>query len=164
MPISLSILQATSNTDSNSGFIESDRLYDQLQKIGFIPRQIDQVISRSTRHKLIETDFSNLEDEQDHLPKTMRITTIGAYHIQKLITQFTYVDTVIVDTPILSNEYRTQIIDAQNIKRRIKRAESFLSYLDECWEVLKGLSIHFNWVSTVQEIKKDIERIKNRIE
>lgn len=164
LPISLSILHATSNTDSNSGFIESDRLYDQLQKIGFVPRQIDQAIRRSTRHKLIETDFSNLEDEQDHLPKTIRITTIGAYHIQKLITQFSYIDTVIVDTPILSNEYRTQIIDAQNITRRIKRAESFLSYLDECWEALKGLSIHFNWVSIVQEIKKDIERIKNRIE
>ena len=164
LPISLSILQATSNTDSNSGFIESDRLYDQLQKIGFVPRQIDQVISRSTRHKLIETDFSNLEDERDHLPKTMRITTIGAYHIQKLITQFSYIDTVIVDTPILSSEYRTRIMDTQNIKRRIERAESFLSYLDECWEALKGLSIHFNWVSTVHELKRDIEKIKNRIE
>ena len=162
-PISLSILHSTSNTDSNSGFIESDRLYDQLQKIGFVPRQIDQAIRRFTRHKLIETDFANLEDERDHLPKTMRITTIGAYHIQKLITTFTYVDTVIVDTPILSKEYRTRIIDVQGIKGRIERVESFLCYLNECWEDLKGLPIHFNWGSTVHELKKDIEKIKNRI-
>ena len=54
-------------------------------------------------------------------------------------------------------------MDVQDIKRRLERAELFLFYLDGCWEALKGLSIHFNWVSTVQEIKKDIERIKNII-
>ena len=108
LPIFLSILHAISNTGPNSGFIESDRLYDQLQGIGFVPSQIDQSIRRSTRYKLIETDLSNVEDGQDQLPKMMRITTIGAYHIQKLITQFSYVDTVIVDTPILIDEYRTQ--------------------------------------------------------
>ena len=163
LPIFLSILYATSSTDSNSGFVESDRLFDQLQAIGSVTQQIDQSITRSIRHKLIETDLSDLEDEQDLLPKTMRITTVGAYHIQRLISQFTYVDTIIVDTPILSEEYRTQIKDVRDIRDRINRAELFLLYLDECWQGLKGLDIHFNWISTVHKLREDIKAIKNRI-
>ncbi len=164
LPIFLSILQTASSTDGNSGFVESDRVFDQLQGIGFVARQIKHSIRRSMRHKLIETDLSDVDDEKYLLPKTIRMTTIGAYHIQRLICQFSYVDTVIVDTPILNAEYRAQIRDVQVIGSRIERADLFMLYLDECWRNLQGLNTHFDWPHTVHILRKNIGVIKNRID
>ena len=163
VPILLSTLHATSGTDSNNGFIESERMYDQLQGIGFVPRQIDHSIRRSIRHKLIESDHSDLENEQYKLPLTIRITTIGAYHIQKLLSRFTYIDTIIVDTPILIKQYRAQITDVREINDRMERVTSFLLYLDKCWEDLKDLDLYFNWENIVINVRRDMTRIKNRI-
>ena len=162
LPILLSILHATSK-DSNNGFVESGRIYEQLQGIGFIPRQINQSIRRSIRHKLIESDHSEVDSKRDKSPLTIRLTTIGAYHIQKLITQFTYIDTVIVDTPILTNQCRAQITDVREIKDRIERANIFLSYLDGCWADLKDLDLYFDWGTNSRKIRDNMTFIKNRI-
>ena len=163
-PIFLSFLHTTSGTDANSGFVESDRVFDQLQGFGFLTTQIEQSLTRSRRHRLVETDLSNTEDQEHLAPKTIRITTIGAYHIQRLVGQFTYIDTIIVDTPILCEAYRTRIRDVWAIRHRIDRAELFLAYLSECWANLEGLSTYFSWSNTENKIRQHIRMIKGKIQ
>src|SRR5699024_536131 len=85
------LLQATTSladTATNSGFIRTKRIYDALQQYGFTPRQIDFTLERAFEKKLILSSNIDKTNSEEDLPDAIRITTVGAYHIQRLIQMF----------------------------------------------------------------------------
>jgi GTPase SAR1 family protein len=55
LPITINILAATDNSQLDGGFVETSKLYEYLQGLGFTPDQIDIAIARAFRKKLLET-------------------------------------------------------------------------------------------------------------
>lgn len=164
LPILLSILHFQMNTRKDNGFCHSEILYQQLQGLGFIPNQIDNVLIISYKKKLIESSEKGSVINKGKFPLMFRITSLGVYHINKLISLFTYIDSIIVDTPVLDDSIRTQIKDVFQIQDRILRANSFIKYLDESWFPFNNKSTYFDWNIISNSLKTQIEDIKIKIE
>jgi hypothetical protein len=71
---------------------------------------------------------------------------------------FTYIDSMIVDTPIILNEFRNRIHDAQTVDERLGRVEIFMDYLDKAWGNLQNP--FFNWNEYSKIVKREIENIR----
>ena len=59
-----------------------------------------------------------------------RITSTGTYYVRRLIKQFTYVDAMLVHTPILDKDQRYKIVNVYKITDRLTGAVLFCDYLD----------------------------------
>jgi hypothetical protein len=92
-----------------------------------------------------------------------RITTIGAYYVRRLIARFEYVDAMIIDTPILNAQVRSQIYNDFSIKERLKRASIFTDYLDSEWEPLSEYELSFQWPVVKKRINRDINYVTGKI-
>jgi hypothetical protein len=147
---------------SPEGFVEGNRLYDNLQDLGFTPFQIDDAVYRCHSAKLIETSVRGIAPSGQMIPEVFRPTSIGIYHVNKLCGRFFYNDAVIIDTPILDKETRDSIIDVDGIEERLKRVELFRQYLDLQWESVPESPL-FDWQSTSLELKEDVRSISLRI-
>ena len=89
------------------GFIPSKRVFAYLQTLGFTPEQIDSAISRCFNKRLLETGARRVPTVAGNLEYVrLRLTSVGLYHISELAATFTYIDAVVVDTPILEKEMR----------------------------------------------------------
>jgi len=102
--------------------------------LGYYPNQVSWAIQRLSYRNLLESAKPHAQrlnggstgfSEESHF----RITSIGAYYVKRLITRFTYLDAVIVDTPILSAELRGQIANELDIHERLARAKLFADYV-----------------------------------
>ena len=125
---------------------------------GFTPLQINFAIDRALKGKLLESSprFS------DARAKTrVRITTIGAYSVKRLIAFFSYTDAMIVDTPIVDPVARATIQDEDDISHRLDRAEAFCSYLDRAWYPLSDRELPFQWRTVRGRIRGDIDPIRS---
>lgn len=165
-PLSLSFMISRSRGET-SGFIETTQLYEELQNAGFNPKQIDSCLERCYEKDLITTaGRTSVENNVSGLPKTMRISTVGAYHMQSLINQFEYVDAVVIATPILDREARIRIkpVDSGYILSRLDRAEIFIQYLDEQWLSLPVKPLYFNWQTSSSNLKADINHIRRKVD
>ena len=72
---------------------------------------------------------------------------------------FTYIDAIIVDTPIFNKDKREQIHDIPNINERLERATIFVEYLDEVWKIIEGKQNFYDWEEVSKQLKLDISRI-----
>lgn len=97
------------------------------------------------------------------MPHTLRVTTLGLYHISRLCNLFEYVDAVILDTPILDSGVRDVIQDVLDIDSRLERAECFRSYLDVQWSEMNMQGLGFDWNNSSASLKQQITRIRNRL-
>jgi len=147
----------------SDGFVPVSDIYAYAQSIGFNPYQIDWAIKRLLRHNLIELPTKAREAERLVPTSHYRITTIGSYYVRKLIRKFTYVDAMIIDTPMVDKDLRDKIDDVDIITDRLARAELFCDYLDAQWQVLSDQELSFSWPSVRWSIAKDIEYIIGKI-
>lgn len=159
----LGILHDCSVNNRNEGFIEITEVYSQMQKIGYIPSTIDSALNfmyskglfeTSEKGNILNTDKSNLK---------IRATGAGIYHLNYLMNSFTYVDAVIVDTPIFNIETRGKIINAHDISKRLERAKIFTDYLDRIWQENNFQNTYFLWLQKSKELREDIDKISVRI-
>lgn len=102
-------------------------------------------------------------DESDNLPQSYRVTTKGVYHISRIIKKFTYLDAVVVDTPILDSEIRDTISDVEVIGERLDRAEIFCGYLDNQWQSIVTDNVGFKWSEISRDLRNDFFRIRSKI-
>jgi hypothetical protein len=157
----ITFIERSSGTSTgNEGFVELDRVFDFGQSLAFQPAQIRSALDRCLGKKLLE---ANPKFGQSNTVTSARITTIGAYTIHRLVEMFTYVDAMIVDTPIVDPEIRTKIGDADTIRERLMRAELFREYLNTQWVPLQDKPHAFNWPQVSTELRKDIDRIWRRV-
>lgn len=161
--ILLAQLDRWSQRSISNGFVPVSDIYAYAQSVGFNPYQIDWAIKRLLRHNLIELPTKAREAERLVPTSHYRITTIGSYYVRKLIRKFTYVDAIIVDTPMVDKDLRDKIDDVDIITDRLARAELFCDYLDAQWQVLSDQELSFSWPSVRWSIAKDIEYIMGKI-
>ncbi len=127
--ILLSILNSKVTSGKDKGFAETVKVSNHLQGLNFTIDQVDTSINQAINKKLIETSQRGVAISTDRLPSSLRITTTGAYHLNYLCSQFTYIDAIIVDTPVFDDSSRQEIQDTFNISERIGRAKIFIDYL-----------------------------------
>ncbi len=157
--ILLSILDSNTNSGKNNGFIEIQVLSNNLQGIGFIIDQIDTTIGFLISKNLVEPSTRGVSYDKSKLPSSLRITTTGAYHLHNLPMLFTYIDAIIVDTPVFNKEKREQIDDIVTINERLNRATIFVEYLDDVWKTIEGKQTFYDWQEISLQLKLDISRI-----
>ncbi|HAB51782.1 MAG TPA: hypothetical protein DCE80_06370 [Ignavibacteriales bacterium] len=164
LSILLGILNSYISTRKNDGYLETSKVFSQLQEFEYTLEQIDLAINFSLTKKLIETSGKGSLIESRKYPSMLRVTTKGVYHSTHLIRLFTYIDAIIVDTPIFDSEYRGALQDAYHITDRLYRAEKFVDYLDEAWQSCSSVSrSFFDWDDISHSIRKDIAVIKAKI-
>ena len=138
------------------GFVEAAKIYDFCQSLGFVPSQIDFALERARFKNLLETTprFSAGP------PESYRITTAGAYTFKQLPKEFSYVDAMIVDTPIVDTEYRTRIVNVEHIGLRLDRMGLFIKYLDKQYSALKSKPVVFDWPSVSRTIQSTVNHVR----
>ena len=159
LPNILSLVQRSGSVEVDEGYIEISRIFDYAQGLGFSPLQIRFAIDRALAKKLLE---ANPRFVDTGAVTSVRLTTIGAYTNSHLCTFFTYIDAVLVDTPIVDEAARKAVAVAKNIEERLDRALRFIAYLDDQWQPLGSKSVAFDWSLVSNALKTEIERVRRR--
>lgn len=152
LPILIATVQQLGKTEQN-GFVAMSRVFSSIQPLGYAPSDIDLHLQRA-----IETDLIEVSDATDPHALT-RVTSAGAYMHQTLISDFAYLDAVVVDTPVLDPQFRSQIRDVQSIEDRTKRAAAFISYLDQSWPFGDD-SLAFSWPRARDIAISELQRVR----
>jgi GTPase SAR1 family protein len=95
--IVLSIIYKTGKKNLNEGYVEKSEIYNVLQKLGYKENEIQNALSLCLKESLIASPSYDAPTSSSY----MRILPAGAYVLLKLSCMFTYVDAIIVDTPII---------------------------------------------------------------
>ena len=163
-PIVLAYLQLESRASGSTGYVAAEDIYRYTQGLGFQPAQTSGTLGRLLKKKLLETVQKNiLPGGSETRDLSYRITTIGSYYYRKLIGNFTYVDAMVVDTPIVDREARERIGDEASITGRLNRAEEFRQYLDLQWEGIEPAVDVFSWRHPSSQLNAEISSIKSRL-
>lgn len=136
------------------GYVERTRLFEHLQQFGFQHQQLERALEVSLKALLVATPSGGDGDR-------VRVTTRGAYVIKRLLLSFSYLDAVLVDTPIVDPGVRSTIADVSMIDDRIARCERFVDYLDCQWEALGSLETlpAFSWPQVSEALRQDLRRV-----
>jgi hypothetical protein len=162
LPMLLELMASPSAKGTKEGFVETEWMYGKLQGYGFTVSQIDPAMVRASTWRLIDTEARARLGPGEPAPNTVRITAVGAYHVKRLATMFTYVDAIVVDTPILDPDVREQIDVAEYIGPRLDRAEMFVEYLNRQWQQASLTEGAFAWTGVSAALAQDIGRIRGR--
>jgi len=163
LPILILYVNHAADQEGSDGFLHLDKVYEYLQSIGYTPLAIDKALNRSSIKRLIETEARKILQVGDDHPQMIRATPVGVYHATMLIRQFSYVDAMIIDTPILDEGFRSKIVDEENIADRLRRARIFCQYLTMQWSSLGNRELTFNWPTVNQHLQDAINEIEARI-
>ena len=138
----------------SEGYVNIIDLFSDLQILGFKEFEIIEAIKKQLKSNLISTAEVGYED----IPRKVRILPAGAYTLLKLACKFTYIDSMIVDTPITFSDYRDKVHDVITIEERLDRAILFLEYLKKAWSDTN--SNYFNWPEYEVQIRREIYNIQ----
>lgn len=144
----------------------------EMQSHGFVHDQIEHALRRMTNKKLIETTERITFDEGlqglvGEMPLAFRVTTVGAYHIQRWVPTFAYLDAMLFDTPIFDEGTRDNLrgnISSFDIRHRYERTTKFREYLDQSWQEFKRCPIYFDWPTTANSDTVSFDSVKRFLE
>ncbi|RAO63612.1 hypothetical protein [Micromonospora saelicesensis] len=141
-----------------SGYLDVASVYRFMQAIGFTQEQTGAQLMRAKERNLIHAP------EGRNMDGPFRITTVGSYMHKSMVKRFSYVDAMIVDTPITDVSIRRQVADVFAIRERIDRAEIFRTYLDQQWLKLGSIDSDspFDWPSSSEQLKADLELAREK--
>jgi len=162
-PLLLALLRLPALEGANEGFVSVRVLYDQLQGLGFLPEQADAAVIRAFNKRLVETAARRIPEPGKNEGCLLRLTTVGLYHLSELMSTFTYLDAVVVDTPILDKVSRELIAEAHTLENRLERCMIFCSYLDKSWASLPFADLPFDWPEVSGRVKDLIVKISRRV-
>lgn len=171
-PVILSFLNLAGDHRDNDGFCLSNVMFSELQGMGFTSEQIEKSLRRCTNKKLIESS-ERVTFEEDvngaligEMPGSFRITSIGAYHLRRWMGQFTYLDAMVFDTPILSKNTRDTLsenLESLAIDARYERAKEFKRYLLNSWNGFSQSPSYLNLNEIFAEGEDSFRRVGNAI-
>jgi hypothetical protein len=159
MLLILDYVERAGQVGGRHGFVERNLVLDYMQSTGFTVEQVLPHIRRAFEKGLL----SSPEGLKDESADRIRITSAGAYASKKLCVLFSYIDAVVVDTPIVDAVARSAINDARSIDDRLKRAEDFLNYLDASWQQAPELHEKFDWPTLSGSAVRQIFEIRSRL-
>ncbi len=163
VPIMVEFVNSDAREHDTHGFTELSRVYDRLQELGFSAEQIDRAVVKSCRDKLLESASRTIPYEEESAGKLLRATSVGLYHVEELPSMFSYVDAIVVDTPILEKEPREGLHNVDSIDDRLERAKIFRKYLDGQWESFEDRSTEFDWVRISKRLQENIAHVQKVI-
>lgn len=139
-------------------------LYETFSHLGASENYVNNCLEIFQKNGLAHTT-----DSLDiHSKSVLFITASGAYYYTNLVRQFEYVETVLFDTPIFSEEVWEEIsaltydIDhsaniVTRVESRIARVESFLNYLRDL-EVSTLESTPLGYMAVIPDIEAAIRK------
>jgi hypothetical protein len=149
----LGLLKSDVSRKNSDGFLFSEEVTRSLQDHGYVPLQTEGALRQLANKRLIESS-ERVTFEEDALgeligdmPAAFRLTSVGAYHLDRWVGTFAYVDAMTFDTPIFEDEVFAALavnVNAWDIQARLERANAFKEYLSGCWAE-SGLDI--SWLS-----------------
>jgi hypothetical protein len=160
MPLALSVLATWTGSGVQNGFVETGLFYGRMQGMGYTAEQVDHVVVRAFKHKLIEMSGRRTPEPGNDMPPSLRATTDGVYDAEKLAFLFAYLDAMIVDVAIFDALVREKIRDTQDIEERLFRAAEFCAYLDNAWQLASKSAGPFSWPKASQAIRSEINQIR----
>jgi len=168
----IGFLSSDVQTKSPEGFMSTSDIVSEIQSLGFVHDQIEHALRRMTNKKLIETTERITFDEGlqgliGEMPLAFRVTTVGAYHIQRWAPTFAYLDAMLFDTPIFDETIRDHLhknISSFDIKDRYKRTIEFRDYLDQSWIQFNQNPIYFDWPTTVKSGMGSFESVRRALD
>ena len=173
VPILIAYLHDEGEHKDNDGFCVTNVLFEELQNHGFTPDQISAALRRCTNKKLVETS-QRITFEEDingtlmgEMPSAFRVTTIGVYHITRWMSVFTYLDSMVFDTPIfdvITREDLLRNINSIDIKSRYNRVLNFQSYLKKCWHNIPRKPSYFNFTESINDNINTFNSVKRAVE
>lgn len=157
----LLFVDRSGRTSGSDGYIERHRIYDFAQGLHYQTEQSRIALERCVDKNLLATPSGHRSDDHSRL----RATTAGAFMAKRMLSLFSYVDPVIVDTPIVDPDFRSRISDARTIQERIERARHFVDYLDAQWQsVDPGAEEVLDWTAHSQHFARQLDEISRRAE
>ncbi|WP_421706291.1 hypothetical protein [Alloalcanivorax xenomutans] len=169
VPLLVSFLSLPGRHKDNDGFCSFDNIVEELQRLGFTAEQISAALRRSTNRRLIETSqrVTFEEDESGGLvgemPEAFRVTSSGAYHIQRWLGVFAYLDAMAFDTPIFDAVVRDVMlrnINSLSIFDRYVRAVGFKEYLLKCWDEFSNKPDYFDFYAVIADSSSSFDGVK----
>lgn len=156
----LHYLAKTPNISQSNTYSKTIDLMSYLASLGFsYGVSMDSIQLLINKRYIHSIGQENLSDDD-----TVKISSLGRFHIFNLVTVFQYLDAVIVDTPILDARLRDQITEVFKIQDRLDRTELFLSYLNSCVKSIVDVEMNTLWETIYQKATENIDEIKNRLE
>ncbi len=143
--------------------METKDIVEFLQNFGYNYKQIEFCFARCYEKGLIETEGRAVLQIDVSLPNYLRITSKGAYHIRRLIIDFTYIDPIVVDTPILDVETRQKVDIGFDLENRIRRVIYFCDYMDNQWKQINKTINGFDWLDVSKAIRSDIRTVRAKM-
>lgn len=139
------------------GYVKLADLLTYLSAFGYshnaANNDIEILIEKQCIRKGLESDNTITAED------SIRITSLGKYHLYTLANMFQYLDAVIIDTPILNAEISKKIKDHQNIKERTIRTGLFLDYLDQLSSQIRDDDVRRFWEDTSLKAKENLAEI-----
>ncbi|HVX09148.1 hypothetical protein [Humibacter sp.] len=157
MPMLLAYVQRSGEAAGAEGFVSSSSLYELGQSLGFTQEQVGSHIQRAIKKRLLDSA------DEGGAGGPYRITSAGSYSYRRLIRDFTYVDAMVVDTPIVDVAVRAQIRDVRGILERLDRADLFIKYLDDQWKTFGDTeALPFDWAEARNALVADVAGARER--
>lgn len=157
----LNYLSKFSLSSTSFGFVKRSDLTNYLSSIDYNYILIDDTIKYLTDNQCIKNQVDSIIELSE--TDKIKLTTLGKYHLFSLVRQFQYIDSIIIDTPIIDDETRIHITDSQDIKSRISRTESFIKYLDSCSLYIKDVEVQKLWEEISISVKENMKSIKEKV-
>lgn len=142
---------------ASHGFVEAGDIYETLTSYGFSQEQVGFQLKRAVDRRLLDVGGADAGGPY-------RTNQSGAYAALRLPQHFTYVDAVIVDTPIADSRTRASMRDVRSFADRIDRVNEFIGYLDTAWSDLGGLGTVYDWLPVASALRADIADAVGRVD
>lgn len=151
----LAFIEVEGLNSDDSGYVAASLVRQFGQACGFSQEQVGPKLNTALMRGLVSAP------EGEGIEGPFRITTIGSYMYKSMVQRFSYLDAMILDTPITDIKYRKQIRDVHAIDERIERGRIAQRYLDEQWERLTigNVDLPFDWAVASEGLSADIANV-----
>lgn len=118
------------------GFLSTAEIYNQLQSLGFLPGQIEKAFTYLLTEGMVENPVNTELGDSVQAINSVRVTTKGSVYVRLLVGTFQYIDSMLVDIPIIDKSLLAEINETFTggditIEERLVRSELFVSYLND---------------------------------
>lgn len=155
MCILLAHVERSGEVAGSGRYIDLANVYSFAQGVGFSQEQVGPQLVRALERNLVDAP------QGGGVGGPFRITTVGSYMYKSMVSRFSCVDAMMVDTPIVDIESRRKIGNVLPILERLDRAEAFRDYLDRQWAKVGGASqLPFQWEVASTALHEEIDQAR----
>lgn len=156
----LNYLARVPSEPPTGGYVKLADLMTYMSTFGYsyniTTADIEALLEKQCIRKGIDTDNTIAAGD------SVRITSLGKYHLYILASMFQYLDAVLIDTPIMDDNMRKRIQNVHSITERLARTELFLDYLDNVSGHIRDAGVRTLWNDISSKARASILDISNR--